>query len=50
MDNEWNLYKVNMKYIRNLKNVEQKAVSAEKTTDGIALENSQVRVNKADHF
>ena len=26
------------------KNVEQKAVSAEKTTDGIALENSQVRV------
>ena len=26
------------------KNVEQKAVSAEKTTDGIVLENSQVRV------
>ena len=31
MDNEWNLYKVNMKYIRNLKNVEQKATGRTNT-------------------
>lgn len=31
MDNEWKLYKVNMKYIRNLKNVEQKATGRTNT-------------------